>query len=278
MPELRRRRAELFVAGRRLENIDFSFELSKQLSFVQNTMSVTIYNLSKETRKYLHDQLQGVDVVLFAGYEFESPLPLLGRAQLRQIVTTRQDAEWVTTISSGDGDLAKLSPITFSAGPGSFVREMIQGLAKQFKGVNSGNINQVLSGVTARVQKGFVVHGVGGEEVAKILTGLGYGLSIQDGEFLLLPLDGSLQGQLIELSPESGLHGSPERSGLYGVNWASVLMPSIRPGTQVRITSENLNGIFVAATVNHRGDTVGGAWTTSVEGRLPGRLYGNGTW
>jgi hypothetical protein len=259
---------ELNVSGREVSALHCSFRVEASLSPKGNTAELVISNLSADTRKFLQSQTDGVVVELRAGYVEQTPLPRILLGQLRVVTSQRDGASWVTTISTGDSDVAKNQPVSFSLGPGASFEKAVKNIVGQMK-AGAGNLAAVLQG---RPQKqypsGIVVHGIGDEELDKILNAEGLEHSWQSGELQVTELGGGVNATAVKLSPTSGLIGSPE-VGLKTtgriVKARCLLNADIYPGRVVAIESENTSAFVVCRKVVHQGDTGGKAWWTDIE-------------
>jgi hypothetical protein len=108
----------------------------------------------------------------------------------------------------------------------------------------------------------------------KALAGTGYGWSIQDEQVIILA-DSEVSGQDVpELTPQSGLIGSPEfgaplvKGGKPLLTFRCLLNANIKPGAHVSIKCERFPlGVAVKCVkVEHSGDTHGQDWYTNGEG------------
>jgi hypothetical protein len=113
---------------------------------------------------------------------------------------------------------------------------------------------------------GYVAHGRASTELERLLSARGLEWSIQDGRLQVLPKRGTT-AQVVSLSPDTGLVGSPEygtpdKKGAASVlKVKALLQPQIKPGGKIRIDSANIHGVFFRVEeVEHRGDTAGGDW------------------
>ncbi len=102
-----------------------------------------------------------------------------------------------------------------------------------------------------------------------MLRDLGLQHCIVNEEVILMPINGTT-GEVYELSPESGLLGSPEpvpyREGLpHLLKARSLMLPDLRPGALIILTSDAHSGQYRCRSMEHQGDTEGGPWFTEVE-------------
>jgi hypothetical protein len=269
--ELFRRAAKLNVQGRVLEGLDFEFQVVRSLKSSQNTCDVKMYNLAPATRKFLQEQTKGVILELLAGYQQQSPMPRIFLGQLRQITTERDGADWVTLISSGDGDKEKRKGVGFSLGPGTTLERATKEILKQIGG-KAGNLaaaikNGRFADGASQFVESFTAYGNGDKELGKLLGGAGLEHSWQNGELQVLPKGGALNLPAITLDQGSGLVGSPEL-GVAGdkVKFRALLNAEIFPGRIVHVKSANLDGFFVVGKCQYTGGFHLSEWYVDCEG------------
>ena len=132
------------------------------------------------------------------------------QGDVRQVVHRREGADWQTEIKSGDGEQAfQFARASESFGAKSSRGDVLRKLVSAF-GLGRGNVSQVASKLIRKFDHGFVAHGPVSRELDKALAGTGYRWSIQDEQVIILK-DSEVSGQDVpELTPQSGLIGSPE--------------------------------------------------------------------
>ena len=88
--------------------------------------------------------------------------------------------------------------------------------------------------------------------------------SIQDESLQIFPKKETLLNSLVELSPQSGLIGSPSKTDK-GVEFKSLIQPPLVPGKEVKLTSKYINGVFKLRKVTHDGDSHEGTFLSECE-------------
>jgi hypothetical protein len=283
------RSCRVVVQDKLLKGLDVEFRIDRSLKAAQNTAEITIFNLSEENRKYIQG-LKTAIVQLQAGYAGPSPIspatasalsaigvvpsgdpPLIFLGELREINNLREGADWITKISSGDGDEQRKSPVSFSLGPGadfqSAVKKVIQemgvGVGNSLRSISQGRFadagNQFIEGLT--------VHGNGGDELRKLLQSAEMEYSIQNGALQVLPLGKTLNSNAVLLSPKTGLIGSPEMDIKGTLKFRSLLNAEISPGKKVKIESAAVDGFFRVERAVYLGQTRGNDWYVDCEGK-----------
>jgi len=220
-----------------------------------------------EHRKRLQE-LETVYVSLEAGYV--GGTSLLFRGDLRDVISTREGTDWVTTITSDSGRRARKRRILKSFAPGATVENVLNAAAKAM-GVRLGNT--AAKTVSAKIQgtqaskffNGYALAGAIEGELDRLARSCGLEWSIQDDELQFLDQGMPLQEMGIELSPDTGLIGSPEPGNKAITEARCLMIPDLFPGRRIRITSEHVTGIYRAETTKHVGDTAGHDWYVDLE-------------
>lgn len=278
MASLPKRSYEFTIQDLKVKDLDFEFSVTRSLDRDSNTADFTIYNLSPENRKHIQQIKGGIIVQLHAGYR-ETGTGLIFLGQLREISSARQGADWVTRITSGDGDGQKKA-VSFSIGPGSKLSVVIQKLIGELK-VGIGNAQSSILGgeflgrLNNTFPTGGMVHGRADQELDRLLRTIGKTYSVQSGNVQILD-SGKSNNETAHLVTvnSGGLVGSPEMSSVKnaagkkirgGCKFRCLLTSEIYPGRQVRVEGENLNGFFRVNTVTYSGQVNGPDWYCDVE-------------
>lgn len=262
-------------------DLDFSFEVKKSLGKEPNTATVTVINLSEQTRAEMQEK--NLRVVVSAGYE--STLATLFVGDSRDIDSMPDEADWKTKIQLGDGERGyRFGRTSESFRAGVPVTRVLQKIADDMQ-LDSTQVAGV-DGIAGRqFVGGYVAHGRAARELDKILRGFGLEWSIQDGRLQVLAPDTTTNESVITLSAETGLVGSPTLNtpgasvsvnpftGIVGSSHGkptlkarSLLQPELRPGRRLTLDSlTGIKGLFRITSVEHKGDTSGGDWYSDVE-------------
>lgn len=274
MTRLYGRAFTLNVSGRDLSGFDVAFEVVRSSDTTQNTASVSIANLAKDSRRFLHEQEQGVVVELRAGYRDDPVLPLMFKGRLRVVSSKRQNADWVTSIETGDGDVARTAEISKVYPEGFSVKGAVQDLVKVMR-AEGGNLISALKGEPDKKLDGqLIVHERGDRTLQRLLDSMDLEGSWQNDALQVVKKGGFLNASAVKITPETGLIGNVELQGkrtLKGkttgalVKFDSLLNPELAPGRKVVLDSDTWAGTCVVRKVTHTGDSSGGEWTSSVE-------------
>ncbi len=247
------------------------FKVKKTREKEPNPAEIIVSNLSETRRKSL--QTKGVKLLLEAGYEATGIFRVFA-GDVRTIDHVREGANWLTKMKCGDGERSfRWARAGESFGAGTAAADIVKYLGKQL-GLDDGNVASEAKNLTVRFDAGYVVFGSAQQALDRLLLSIGYGWYVADGALYILRTDASLQGlQIPEVSPETGLIGSPEvgtpekKGGPALIKFKSLLMQS-RPGGLVRLKSAVHDGQVTVKKLDHDGDTHGGNWYTTIEGVL----------
>lgn len=272
MAQLFRRVCSVTVDTLKVDGLRICFSIKKTLTKEPNTLDLKIYNLSKSTRSAM--KKAGAKITVTAGYQNEFGMIFAGDA--RTVDHTHDQAEWVTHIQCGDGELAyRFARCSGSFASGTSIKDVIRHAVKSL-GVNSGNLEDALQSAKFRANlsqfiHGYTAHGKASGELDKLLRSAGLTWSIQNGALQVLQGTAPAKGAAILLSPSTGLigspdHGTPEKIGLPPVlKVKSLLRPAARCGGVIEIHSEDVNGQFRVNQLEHTGDSANGDWFTNFE-------------
>lgn len=282
MARLFRRRAKLAVAvpvGEDLnsysanvyeiELLHFTFKVVKNLRKEPNTCEVVISNLSEKSRAELQDK--DLRISLQAGYDDDVSLIFTGNA--RDVDHVRRGTDWETKIQCGDGERGyRHGRVNESFKSGTSVSGVVRRFADQM-GIDANIAAGFLSEISGKQYvAGYAARGRASRELDRVLKAYGYEWSVQDNELQILKPGASTTELAVELTPDTGLLGSPtlsspEKKGQKPVVKArSLLQAGIRPGRRVIVRSESVNGTFRVTKVTHTGDTAGGDFFSDLEG------------
>jgi hypothetical protein len=261
MAQLFNRYIAVTVGTKKITGLRMTFKVVKSIKPEPNTAEITIYNLSADTRTAL--QTAKVPVQIEAGYVGQAEV--LFRGELRKPVSVGRGADWVTTFTSGDGDVAYRSArLDKSFAPGTPMVEAFKEGAKRL-GVGLGDSLAKIAQARGRegtvdFPNGETFSGQLVRELDRIAKTAGVEWSIQDGVLQVTPLGQPTDEQSILLSAATGLVGSPEAGEKGAIKATSLLQPGIRPGRLLQLDAVNLRGAFRVESVEHTGDNFAQPW------------------
>jgi hypothetical protein len=268
------RRCRVQVETLGLEGFDVRFEITKSLSAkTPNAAQLEVWNLDAEHRQRLQE-LEKVYLSIEAGYV--SGMSLLFRGDLRDVVSSRENADWVTTITSDSGRRARKKRLVRSFAPGSTVSSVLQAAAKGM-GVRLGNtaartVEAKIAGTQAsKFFNGYAIAGAIDEELDRLARSCNLEWSIQDDELQFLDYGEPLPQLAVRLTAETGLLRSPEPGNKGICEARTLILPDLYPGRRVEMVSEHVRGMYRVETTKHVGSTFGSEWYVDLQLKIEQR-------
>lgn len=259
------RRWRVQVGELDVSSLDIAFTVKRSLQPRPGTCELKVYNLDPAHRAELTTARRPV-VQLSAGYD---PPPLLFRGDARKVEIERDGADWVAKVTAGDGEHAirtARGAVSFAAG--TSLADVIRALARAM-GVGEGNVSAAVASAAQQLPEGAVVRGPAAAELTRLCASAGLSWSVQDGVLQVLPVGRALSRVAVELAPDTGLVGSPERGKGSAVKARALLIPDLVPGRLVSLRSGVVSGAYRIEDVEYTGDTKGDDWYADLTLRPP---------
>lgn len=291
-PERLSNNPSAYVPGSALDLSEFHFTFSTVQQDVESpsNCSIRVYNLSRQTLDNLTKNEYST-VVLQAGYEGRYGVIFKGTLKQFRIGKESATTTYLDLLAS-DGDQAYnysvvAKTLAASSTPQDRINAALAAMAPN--GVTAGHLMPFTGGVLPR---GKVLFGMARAAVRNEARQQGATWEIANGQVNIIPLDGYLPGEAVELNALTGMIGIPEQTE-NGIRVRSLLNPLITVGGLVKIDNRSINrivqqnpraatvaynsytGIQLLATVTndglyrvfvaeHQGDTRGQAWYTDI--------------
>jgi len=277
-----------------IESLHASFTVEKDLSRVANKAELMVYNLNPAHRKAFDSVPSGITPIkINTGY---SGFPTIGSVggslnvgsspivnsldsssqifsgDVVQIFSTKSGPDWITVFRTADGvDADQKSRINTSYKKGHVYKTIALDLIKAYrvsggKAITKISESQFDSAATS-VLSNYTVSGKVNEELHALLTKMKLTGSVQDGELIILGDKEFLGTDAIVLTPDTGLLGSPEYQTNGYVKCRTLVRPEIKPGYQINIQSDAVNGNFRVERVVYTGTTYDNTWYTDIEAK-----------
>lgn len=287
MTVLKRRLASVQVGPVVADGLRCVFRVERTMRRNPNQVDVKVYNLNETSRAAIElsratnatgatdglgHPVRRVFVSLTCGYEGQTFRTFHG--DVRRIIHTVESPDIVTQVLGGDGEVASFtSRVSRAFVPGSTVQAVVTYLA-QVMGVGIGNAVQAFRGAHLRdlrnYRDGTVLSGSAATEMDLLCAAAGLEWSIQDDTLQIVQLGQAIGDSGVELSPDTGLIGSPSKDPVTRVVRAKCfIMPNIVPGRRVLIRSHFITQVIRINKATIVGDTHGPDWYIDLEGRAP---------
>lgn len=273
------------VAGIEFDALDVDFQIEKTVHHEPNRCSLTIYNLSAESRALI-EQLNIYDpkksstplprgnvsasvraaktgnirVEIEAGYRNASSL--LFRGDLRRGISTKEGPTWKTVIEGEDGGKSVLSSRVSASFPKGTPKATVVRTCAEAMGVGRGNILEVADKLSGTFSTGTVLDGSAADELRGVLRRCGLTYSVQNGllQFKRTGKGVARRFEAVLVSEETGMIGNPERDATGELKVTCLLIPNLAPGGYIMLKSNLYKGVYQIVGVVHRGQTKGTDW------------------
>jgi hypothetical protein len=243
------------------------FKAKKDLKPLPNSCEIKVYNLSAKSRALLAAK-SVLPVRVEAGYESTGTAQLF-LGEVRSAHSTVDGADWITEVTTGDGDKAFKTHIHLSIGPSLPVSAVLDSIVAALK-VGRGNVGSIgallaTKGVATMYGAGSAISGSAWRALLDLCRSAGLEASIQDGNIQILDLNKALASKAVSLSSSTGLIGSPTVDGHGVVKARSLIIPELAPGRLVVFDSKSVQGGYRLQSVEFNGDTHGTDWYADLE-------------
>lgn len=255
--------------------LDVQFTVVKTLKPQPNTCELTIYNLNEDHRQQLQQlnptknpATTGVPCKIDAGYKDAVSQIWLG--DLRTVQTTREGPNFVTKLTSGDGEQGwQNARMHVSFGPQSSIDTVFRGMAKAL-GVSEGNLAKVVSNLkiagSSILTSGITISGSVSTHLTDLARSAGLEVSIQDSALQFIDLNKATAGTAILLSPKTGLVDSPTVDHKGVLSAKMLMIAGIHCGSLVTVDSLFVKGTYRVEKCTWSGERDGSDWFCEVQG------------
>lgn len=250
------------ITGQRVQ-----FDIKKNLGKEPNVCTLTVTNLSKESRSLVESR--PLYAQLAAGYDGNNRLLFAGNVTFA--FSRREGTDWQTKMQIGDGQRAYSHAfLSRSYGKPVSARQVLTDAATSMGLKLPPEIEQSPE-LAQALATGINTHGPARDILTRLLAQYGYGWSVQNGRLLILADGQVASGSAVLINQQTGMigspqHGVPHRPGEPAdLTTETLLYPEIVPGNQILLESLAIDGLFKVNDVSHKGDSRGDDWTTEVK-------------
>jgi hypothetical protein len=249
------RKASLIVSsgtqGLDLSQFRFTFKTRNADEQAPNTLYTRIYNLADSTVKQI--QKEFTTITLQAGYETGN-YGVIFQGTIKEVRVGRErNVDSYIEIWAADGDeFYNFAVISLSVAAGKTPQQIITAIqsapsvngvaALPFASDATGLIAGGPAGTAQALSRGKVMFGMTRDYARDWADKYGYRWSMQNGQFVVVPITGYRPGEAVVLSSTTGLIGIPEAQN-DGVHAKALLNPLIRIGCLVQIAQSDINQI-----------------------------------
>lgn len=251
-------------------NLRIVFDIVKTNQSVCNSASITIYNLSEDSRGQIRELDD--DIVVRAGYREYGGTKLVFAGNILRVNHTYNLPDIMTKIEGGDGIKAlreKRQSVSFEEG--TSVKDVLDKVSTNL-GLTIREIPKEIQGI---YEQGFSHVGSVKEGLNKVCDRIGAIWSVQDNELQITKDSAASVHAAVKITRVDGLLEKLERLGDArkflidsdaaidsGYRFRTLLNPDIQPGRKIMLGDQ---GTFRVERVQHQGDNFQGEFISIVE-------------
>lgn len=291
MGALFNRKWALTVSTLEVDAFAIHFRVEKTIKPEPNKVTIEVWNLNDDHRAALQELAPGkrvgkkagrkgktspnltgsVPVRLEAGYA-EDGTDLIYLGDLRTVDSELTGPDWITAITSGDGERAfRTARINQAFGPRTPVRTALSAAVKAL-GLGNGNLASVanalsLQGTSTVYARGVVLSGSAARALTDICRSANLEWSIQDGVVQFVDLNKALAQRAVLLKAGTGLIGSPSVDGNGVLKAKTLMIPGLACGRLVVVDSRQIQGQFRVEKIITEGHSHGNDWGHDIEAK-----------
>jgi hypothetical protein len=264
----------------KIEGLRCRFAVEKKIKPTPNVCSVEVFNLSEATRSAFEDlrknalqKKRGIPVKLEAGHKSWGQSQIwLG--DLRTVVSEYERTDWITTLTSGDGEKAyRESHAAISVGPGAPIESALVAIGKTL-GIKNASAEMLKAAQLVKAKGkalmfagGVSISGSSAEWLTDFCRSADLEWSIQDGQLQITDRGKAIAQQPLILTDSTGLIESPSVDQAGVLKCKIMMTPDVRPGRLVVIDSKRIKGNYRIETAKWEGDTHGNEWGIDLEAK-----------
>lgn len=209
------------------------FSIVKTIQMEPNYSEITIYNLNAETENAI--TMNATRVTVEAGYEGKQ-FGLIFDGDILQTIRDKEDSTtYRLTIIALDSDRAINYDIAnYSILKGQTARTIVDHIVNSAKyPVSLGSISKALENSPA-LTRGKVFFGKSSDYLRQIAQSQDAQYYTENGEINIIKMTDLPDGEIYDLSPASGLIGTPEQTE-YGISGQCLINPAIKVNTLIHV-------------------------------------------
>ncbi len=209
-----------------------TFSIVKTIQMEPNYSEITIYNLNSETENAI--MMNGSRVTVEAGYEGKQFGIIFDGDMLQTVREKEEGTTYVLTIVALDSDRAiNFDIANYSILKGQTARAITEHIVNKAQyPISLGSISDSLD--ETKLTRGKVLFGKSSDYLRQISKSHDAQYYMEDGKANIIKMDDLPEGEIFDLSPTSGLVGTPEQSE-YGISGQCLLNPAIKINSLIHV-------------------------------------------
>lgn len=249
-----------------LSQLRINFRLKKYSKASPNFLEARIYNLSRPPGPDTVGKVKQFGrVQLAAGYEGDNYGMIFDGTVVLYIVGKENPVDSYIDIKAGDEDELNNAAIGLTWPANTTNQKKAEDMIKAAGG-SVGKVDLGEYGKQKSLRSSSYI-GLLEKGMRSLTNGAGADYYIDDGKHYVIPWDGYVKNEIIELSPTTGLVGIPKVTP-QGIEAQCLLNPKLRLGTLVKI---DIGSISEIPYLPGSGDS---AWAGGPTGNVPNTAYG----
>lgn len=243
----------------KVKELRIEFEIEKTSENTYNHANIKVFNLSSKSRSIINQSspTKPLIVQLEVGYSQDSNLSVLFKGNCPKAFSLIKPPNTITEFDCQDGqyEIAK-SVLDKSYAEGAPLEKALNDVIDA-TGLKKGFI---ASGISDKFQNGLCLSGSCKKHLDTLTQKAGLEWSIQDSEIQIKKSNVTVGGNILLLTPETGLINSPIKRE-NGIEFQSLIIPKyLNPGRSVKIESRDFKGTYVIRKTVFKGCNLDGEW------------------
>lgn len=267
------------TTGLVVENLRIAFELTKTIYRTPNVATIRVYNLNQDHEQVIRKEFN--DVILEGGYQTDRRL--FFRGNIKYTSAYREGNDRIVEIQAGDGDKDfRNALVNFSLAAGHDDEATIRALMQSMQATTLGYVRG--KNLKAKHGRGRVFSGSMRDVADLVAKHNEAHWSIQDGKFVMIPVEGVRPEEAVVVSAETGMLGAPEADE-HGITIRMRFDPRVVPGSKLWLRNTDVkikalkvhlhtskkghadpklrtdpDGVYKVYSIHGKGDTRGTDW------------------
>lgn len=277
------RKASLIIGnsskGIDLSALQFTFQIKQADKENPQSASIRIFNLSPDTAKKIKTD-EYVRVILQAGYQ-TGAYGVIFDGEIVQARLGRESAvDTYMDVLAAEGYSAHQATVNTTLAAGSTVADAASAAA----GTTGMQLSPYEFDPDAKLPRGQVLYGMSRDVLHRSVATTGHSYFYQNGQIVIVPLQGFKPGAAVVLNANSGMIGWPEQTQ-EGIRVRCLLNPLLELGGRIKIDNASIlraqtpyqdprfvdtfpsiedDGLYRIILMEHSGDTRGTNWYTNI--------------
>ncbi len=209
-----------------------------------NNAEIRVYNLKDSTVKELVQSGEYTQVILQVGYQDTQPGVIFSGSikQFRRGKETNTDTYLDILAADGDIDYNN-AVVSTTVAAGATQGDVINAVVKQMPNTAIGYLPDLTGSNPQALPRSKVMFGMARVHLRNAARSIGATWSLQNGKLVMIPLQGYLPNEAVQVNTQTGMIGMPEQTDL-GIRIRTLINPRIQIGQLVQINNKDINQLY----------------------------------